>query len=105
VCNGGLCLLPHLIFLFMFPFLSRKAQGLPLSTIVLAIIVLVVLVVLIMIFTGYFQKWTGQASEATDRTCSEADGEERTSCLSSEVEALGYFKSLGAGKKCCVAAD
>src|SRR3989338_4796223 len=32
----------------------RKAQGLSLNTIIIAIVVLVVLVVVIMIFTGYF---------------------------------------------------
>ena len=35
---------------------SKKAQGLSLNTIIIAIIVLVVLVVLVMIFTGYFGK-------------------------------------------------
>ncbi len=35
-------------------FSTKKAQGLSLNTIIIAIIVLVVLVVLVMIFTGYF---------------------------------------------------
>ena len=35
---------------------SKKAQGLSLNTIIIAIIVLIVLVVLVMIFTGYFGK-------------------------------------------------
>ena len=34
--------------------MDRKAQGLSLNTIIVAIVVLIVLVVLIMIFTGYF---------------------------------------------------
>src|SRR3989338_4710530 len=34
--------------------LNKKAQGLSLNTIIIAIIVLIVLVVLIMLFTGYF---------------------------------------------------
>ena len=34
--------------------LNKKAQGLSLNTIIIAIVVLIVLVVLIMIFTGYF---------------------------------------------------
>ena len=36
--------------------LSKKAQGMSLNTVIIAIIVLVVLVVLVMIFTGYFGK-------------------------------------------------
>jgi len=34
--------------------MHKKAQGLSLNTIIIAIVVLIVLVVLIMIFTGYF---------------------------------------------------
>ncbi len=36
---------------------SKKAQGLPMNTIVIAAIVLIVLVVLIMIFTGSSGQW------------------------------------------------
>ncbi len=35
---------------------TKKAQGMSLNTVIIAIIVLVVLVVLVMIFTGYFGK-------------------------------------------------
>ena len=35
-------------------FSTKKAQGMSLNTVIIAIIVLVVLVVLVMIFTGYF---------------------------------------------------
>ncbi len=35
---------------------NKKAQGMSLNTVIIAIIVLVVLVVLVMIFTGYFGK-------------------------------------------------
>ena len=34
--------------------MDKKAQGLSLNTIIIAIIVLIVLVVIIMVFTGYF---------------------------------------------------
>ena len=37
-------------------FSTKKAQGMSLNTVIIAIIVLVVLVVLVMIFTGYFGK-------------------------------------------------
>jgi len=56
---------------------SKKAQGLSLSTVIIAIIVLVVLVVLVMVFTGGIQKFFvhgvkqcdnsgGKCSTATD---------------------------------------
>jgi len=39
--------------------MDKKAQGLSLNTIIIAIVVLIVLVVLIMVFTGYFgQRFT-----------------------------------------------
>ena len=37
-------------------FSTKKAQGMSLNTVIIAIIVLVVLVILVMIFTGYFGK-------------------------------------------------
>ena len=42
---------------------SKKAQGLPMNTIVIAALVLVVLVVLIMIFTGSMGNFTGQSQK------------------------------------------
>jgi hypothetical protein len=47
----------------------KKAQGMSINTIIIAIIVLVVLVVLVMIFTGYFGGWTGRVA-----TCSSQAG-------------------------------
>jgi hypothetical protein len=38
--------------------MAKKAQGMSMNTIIIAIIVLIVLVVLVMIFTGYFGGWT-----------------------------------------------
>ncbi|MFH1181924.1 MAG: hypothetical protein V1702_03115 [Candidatus Woesearchaeota archaeon] len=46
----------------------KKAQGMSINTIIIAIIVLVVLVVLVMIFTGYFGGWTKSAA-ACKGTC------------------------------------
>lgn len=49
----------------------KKAQGMSINTIIIAIIVLVVLVVLVMIFTGYFGGWTLAASSCQSQggTC------------------------------------
>jgi len=42
---------------------SKRGQGLPMNTIVIAAIVLVVLVVLIMIFTGSMGQFTGKLKD------------------------------------------
>ena len=42
----------------------KKAQGLPMNTIVIAAIVLVVLVVIVLIFTGGIGGWTKDVEEA-----------------------------------------
>ena len=41
----------------------KKAQGLPMNTIVIAALVLVVMVVLILIFTGNIGNWRGEVEE------------------------------------------
>lgn len=50
------------------PKMSRKAQGLSLNTIIIAVIVLIVLVILVMIFTGYTKKW-GKDFGTASATC------------------------------------
>lgn len=50
---------------------AKKAQGMSLNTVIIAIIVLVVLVVLVMIFTGYF----GKVFTPTVASCTTAGGE------------------------------
>src|SRR3989338_1289872 len=51
--------------------MTKKAQGMSLNTVIIAIIVLVVLVVLVMIFTGYF----GKVFTPTVASCATAGGE------------------------------
>ena len=50
---------------------SKKAQGLPLNTIVIAILVLIVLLVIVLFFTGSFSDNSGQISDTSDslRAC------------------------------------
>jgi hypothetical protein len=38
--------------------MAKKAQGMSINTIIIAILVLIVLVVLVMVFSGYFGGWT-----------------------------------------------
>jgi len=48
---------------------SKKGQGLPMNTIVIAAIVLIVLVVIIMIFTGSMGSFTGKIGNCAERGC------------------------------------
>ena len=78
---------------------SKKAQGLPMNTIVIAAIVLVVLVVLIMIFTGSIGKWRQDIEE---KPCTEVGGE----CQDPPCDiAAGSMPTRGKcdpGKVCCI---
>ncbi len=56
--------------------MDKKAQGLSLNTIIIAIIVLIVLVVMIMVFTGYF----GTKFTPAVTSCSNAGGECKFEC-------------------------
>jgi len=54
---------------------SKRGQGLPMNSIVIAAIVLVVMVVLIMIFSGSMGKWLQNLNETTaGKTCVEFKG-------------------------------
>lgn len=78
---------------------TKKAQGLSLNTIIIAIIVLVVLVVLVMIFTGYF----GKLFTPTLRSCSTQGGQcavECTGSLGKEISGTDC-STAGEGLKCC----
>jgi hypothetical protein len=83
----------------------RKAQGLSLTTIIIAVIVLVVLIVMIMIFTGQIGRWggdvTAQREGAQTNSCSDANGELKTSCESTE-KAIFTQDALLEGKACCI---
>ena len=63
--------------------LSKKAQGMSLNTVIIAIIVLVVLVVLVMIFTGYF----GKIFTPSVSSCATQGG----SCVASAADCKGAF--------------
>ena len=74
---------------------SKKAQGLSLNTIIIAIIVLIVLVVVVMIFTGYFSK----IFTPSVKSCTTQAGEcaqECTGQLGSEISG-----TCPEGFKCC----
>jgi len=88
----------------------KKAQGLPMNTIVIAAIVLVVLVVIVMIFTGGIGGWTKDVEEAgTLPECEEYRSNcywvAKGTCLSEDYEVIPNFKlsdyPSNEGKECC----
>jgi len=70
--------------------MHKKAQGLTLHTIVIAVVVLIVLFVLITVFTGYFGKFTSGFTQTSTRDCS-GDFAVRDSCLIGEKQVFGNF--------------
>lgn len=79
---------------------SKKAQGMSLNTVIIAIIVLVVLVVLVMIFTGYFGKVfapTVGSCAAGGGTCAPDCGKDQ---LNRPIGELKGYKCTGT-EKCC----
>ncbi len=68
----------------------KKAQGLPITTIVLAIIGLLVLFVLIAFFTGTFSKVGGQAREAAGSTEDVKLNNAQTKCAQWCLQMQGY---------------
>ena len=80
--------------------MSKSAQGLSLSTIVIGAIVLIVLVVLVGVFSGFFgNRFVPGFSAATEQKCENVKDEcdELT-----EEEVFGNFgRDLPQGQKCC----
>ena len=67
--------------------IQKKAQGLSINAIILAVIALVVLVVLVAIFTGrigIFSGAVGQTGDAT-KTCAEQSGTPSIQCAAGEI--------------------
>lgn len=75
---------------------TKKAQGMSLNTVIIAIIVLIVLVVLVMIFTGYF----GNIFTPTVGSCLSQGGKCAPQC---NTETVGYEiqNAKCPGAKCC----
>lgn len=90
--------------------IGNKAQGLSLTTIIIAIIVIVVLVVLVYIFTGGAGRFSKDAEEAGRKICFLQEGGrcvKATECEdsnTSKAEKLGdhkEFPECGEGNVCC----
>jgi len=79
--------------------MNKKAQGLPLNTIIIAIIVIVALVVIILIFTGQITIFQGSAGGAGDFSC--VDDQTQFCSLTACEHGDGTGK-CGIGLTCCV---
>lgn len=78
---------------------TKKAQGMSLNTVIIAIIVLVVLVVLIMIFTGYFSRIFTPTVQSCETTLS---GKCRVlACADDEATIAKYDGDTAAAKAGC----
>ena len=80
--------------------MSRKAQGLSLNAIVIALIVLVVLIILIGLTTGYFSNWREKFGRVSDTSCKGQGGEEKVSCDPTAEREI-YSAQVSSGKTCC----
>jgi len=83
-------------------FNKRKAQGLSITTIIVAVIALIVLVVLIAVFTGrfgIFSKGLGEIGDITKK-CTEQGGSLEESCAIGEDE-ITSSDSIAESQKCC----
>lgn len=78
---------------------NKKAQGMSLNTVIIAIIVLVVLVVLVMIFTGYF----GKIFTPGVKSCETGAGGRcsTTACTDNERTLASYAAPADATKAQC----
>lgn len=81
---------------------SKKAQGLSLNTIIIAIIVLIVLVVVVMIFTGYFSKIFTPSVKSCTAQAGECAEQCNTGQLGNEVVSGECPKRTdGTSLRCC----
>ena len=79
----------------------KKAQGLPITVIIIAILGLVVLFVLLGIFGFRAQKFGKEVSSVSEeKTCADSGGELKP-IMNCNVPLLGKFSDVTAGIVCC----
>ena len=83
---------------------SKRGQGLPMNTIVIAAIVLIVLVVLIMIFTGSMGNWLQDLKIAREaKNCTTYGGTWKSNCDDTEIPVYNLGDAnINPGKTCCI---
>lgn len=86
---------------------NKKAQGLSLTTIIIAIIALLVLVVIALIFTGTLGDWAEKVKGIfTGKDCVDDLGGRKVlvnvGCEDDETPYAGFVKDMPEGYVCCV---
>src|SRR3989338_1247830 len=81
--------------------MNKKSQGLPLSTIVIAVVVLVVLLVLVGIFTGYFGDFVPSLTAAGEKTCPEEQIKDECDAVLEKRVYGNFGDSVPSDKVCC----
>ena len=83
--------------------MSKKAQGISISVVVVAVIALLVLVVLAVIFGGRMGLWSTELQNSTSKTCANDGGTVRDygTCLGGERAVLTSYSDVKAGSTCC----
>ena len=83
--------------------LSRKAQGLSLNAIIIAVIVLVVLIIIVSLTTGYFSSWRVKFGKISDTSCKSQGGTVKSQCIDNgEIDVGGSYDDVKDGQVCCV---
>jgi len=94
--------------------IGKKAQGLPITVIIIAAIALVILVVLVAMFIGRMGFFGKKVATVTEMSCSNscftnAEGAKvhgvvmpGPTCPEGYHEQYGSFNDVGAGELCCV---
>ena len=85
---------------------SGKAQGLSITTIIVAAIALIVLVVIIAIFTGRLGIFSGEIGKAQENKCTDAHGgiclAANKQCTAGKTQAFGKTGCATDVPRCCV---
>ena len=85
---------------------SKKAQGISINVIIVAVIALLVLVVLMAIFGGRMGLWGEGVTDAQNRRCSDVSGydvvQEGQQCPDGTALSLYAYTDVSAGFKCCL---
>jgi len=88
--------------------MRKKAQGLSITTIIVAAIALIVLVVIIAIFTGRLGVFSGSLGKISENDCKDIPGARcigsNEQCKVDEVRAFGKTGCLAASPNCCIPA-
>ena len=84
----------------IFPPFNKKAQGISITTIIIAVLGLIVLIVLIMIFTGQLGKW-GTNVEAQGKSCTDQKGKWIPKTANCGTPVFAFDQAAHPDDNCC----